>query len=129
MLNKKLILRKNETAHVMSERSALTRVLRHPYIVTLHYAFTTSSKIFFVLDYINGGEVRKPKFCQSFLKKMLIITILKSREISGQRKFISKEGSKFFFYYSQTTTIISLKIVATCSLKVNKSKKIEYGLL
>ncbi|KAG7158593.1 Serine/threonine-protein kinase Sgk1-A-like [Homarus americanus] len=57
VLNKKLIVRRNETAHVLSERSVLIKMLNHPYLVQLHFAFTTAHKIFFVLDYINGGEL------------------------------------------------------------------------
>ncbi|ROT62453.1 Serine/threonine-protein kinase Sgk3 [Penaeus vannamei] len=55
VLNKKMIIRRNETAHVLSERSVLIQVMQHPYLVTLHFAFTTHQKIFFVLDYVNGG--------------------------------------------------------------------------
>ncbi|CAL4067462.1 unnamed protein product, partial [Meganyctiphanes norvegica] len=57
ILNKKMIVKRNETAHVMSERSVLTKMLNHPYLVQLHFAFTTTSKVFFVMDYINGGEL------------------------------------------------------------------------
>lgn len=57
VLNKKLIVRRNETAHVLSERSVLIKMLNHPYLVQLHFAFTTAHKIFFVLDYVNGGEL------------------------------------------------------------------------
>nr|XP_027233637.1 serine/threonine-protein kinase Sgk1-like [Penaeus vannamei] len=57
VLNKKMIIRRNETAHVLSERSVLIQVMQHPYLVTLHFAFTTHQKIFFVLDYVNGGEL------------------------------------------------------------------------
>ncbi|XP_037777547.1 serine/threonine-protein kinase Sgk1-like isoform X2 [Penaeus monodon] len=57
VLNKKMIVRRNETAHVLSERSVLIQVMEHPYLVTLHFAFTTHQKIFFVLDYVNGGEL------------------------------------------------------------------------
>ncbi|KAK3895161.1 hypothetical protein Pcinc_001127 [Petrolisthes cinctipes] len=57
ILNKKLIVRRNETAHVLSERSVLIKMMNHPYLVQLHFAFTTSHKIFFVLDYVSGGEL------------------------------------------------------------------------
>ncbi|KAK7072910.1 Serine/threonine-protein kinase Sgk1 [Halocaridina rubra] len=57
ILNKKMIVRRNETAHVLSERSVLIKMLNHPYLVQLHFAFTTTHKIFFVLDYVNGGEL------------------------------------------------------------------------
>lgn len=57
VLNKRLIVRRNETAHVLSERSVLLKMMNHPYLVQLHFAFTTKQKIFFVLDYVNGGEL------------------------------------------------------------------------
>jgi len=31
--------------------------LEHPFLVKLHYSFQTSNKLFFVMDYINGGEL------------------------------------------------------------------------
>ena len=30
---------------------------RHPFIVSLHWAFQTKSKLYFVLDYCSGGEL------------------------------------------------------------------------
>ncbi|XP_018017499.1 serine/threonine-protein kinase Sgk2 [Hyalella azteca] len=57
MLSKRVISRRKETQHVLSERSVLIKVLHHPYLVQLHYAFTTRHKIFFVLDFVNGGEL------------------------------------------------------------------------
>ncbi|KAF2357236.1 Protein kinase domain [Trinorchestia longiramus] len=57
MLSKRIISRRKETQHVLSERSVLIKVLHHPYLVQLHYAFTTRHKIFFVLDFVNGGEL------------------------------------------------------------------------
>ncbi|XP_068213701.1 serine/threonine-protein kinase Sgk2-like [Palaemon carinicauda] len=57
VLNKRMIIRRNETAHVLSERSVLIKMLNHPYLVQLHFAFTTPQKIFFVMDYVNGGEL------------------------------------------------------------------------
>ena len=31
--------------------------VRNPYIVSLHYAFQTETKLYFVIDYLNGGEL------------------------------------------------------------------------
>ena len=58
VLNKSLVLRKNEAKHIMSERNVLVKNITHPFLVGLHYSFQTSDKLYFVLDYVNGGEVR-----------------------------------------------------------------------
>jgi hypothetical protein len=42
--------------HTFAERDVLTRI-DHPYIVRLHHAFTTPSKIYLILDFINGGHL------------------------------------------------------------------------
>ncbi|PIO33027.1 hypothetical protein AB205_0031280 [Aquarana catesbeiana] len=40
----------------MAERNVLLKNVKHPFLVHLHYSFQTSDKLFFVLDFINGGE-------------------------------------------------------------------------
>lgn len=41
----------------MAERSVLLKNIKHPFLVGLHYSFQTTDKLYFVLDYVNGGEV------------------------------------------------------------------------
>ena len=41
----------------MSERNVLVKNIKHPFLVGLHYSFQTKDKLYFVLDYLNGGEV------------------------------------------------------------------------
>ncbi|KAG2460779.1 SGK1 kinase, partial [Polypterus senegalus] len=43
--------------HIMAERSVLLKNLKHPFLVGLHYSFQTAEKLYFVLDYVNGGEL------------------------------------------------------------------------
>lgn len=57
VLQKKTVLKRNEAHHIMSERNVLLKNLNHPFLVRLHYSFQTSNKLYFVLDYINGGEL------------------------------------------------------------------------
>ena len=57
VLEKKMILKKNEKAHIMCERNVLLKNLNHPFLVGLRYSFQSSDKLYFVLDYVNGGEL------------------------------------------------------------------------
>lgn len=57
ILQKKVILNKKEQKHIMAERNVLLKNVKHPFLVCLHYSFQTSDKLFFVLDFINGGEL------------------------------------------------------------------------
>lgn len=47
----------------MSERNVLLKNVKHPFLVGLHYSFQTADKLYFVLDYINGGEVSGHPIC------------------------------------------------------------------
>ena len=57
VLQKKAIMKRNEVKHIMSERNVLLKNVKHPFLVGLHYSFQTTDKLYFVLDYVNGGEV------------------------------------------------------------------------
>lgn len=41
----------------MAERNVLKSNINHPFLVSLHYSFQTKDKLYFVLDFLNGGEV------------------------------------------------------------------------
>ncbi|XP_072323741.1 serine/threonine-protein kinase Sgk3 isoform X3 [Scyliorhinus torazame] len=56
VLHKKVILKKKEQKHIMAERNVLLKNAKHPFLVGLHYSFQTTDKLYFVLDFINGGE-------------------------------------------------------------------------
>ena len=40
----------------MTERNVLS-YMKHPFIVSLNYAFQTSEKLFLILDYCQGGDL------------------------------------------------------------------------
>lgn len=56
VMRKERILQKDHGDYVRAERDVLTAV-EHPYIVTLRYSFQTASKLYLVLDFINGGHL------------------------------------------------------------------------
>ncbi|XP_013080258.1 serine/threonine-protein kinase Sgk2-like isoform X2 [Biomphalaria glabrata] len=57
VLQKQAIMRRNEAKHIMAERNVLLKNVKHPFLVGLHYSFQTPDKLYFVLDYVNGGEL------------------------------------------------------------------------
>uniref|UniRef100_A0A7N6B393 Serine/threonine-protein kinase Sgk1 n=1 Tax=Anabas testudineus TaxID=64144 RepID=A0A7N6B393_ANATE len=57
VLQKKIILNRKEQKHIMAERNVLLKNVKHPFLVGLHYSFQTTDKLYFVLDFINGGEL------------------------------------------------------------------------
>jgi serine/threonine protein kinase len=66
VLNKKSIMDRNEIKQLKTEKSILMK-LSSPFLVKLYFSFQTPDKFYFVMDYINGGELfshlqRKRKF-------------------------------------------------------------------
>jgi len=51
-----MIIKRNELEHTRAEKSILQK-LECPFLVKLHYTFQTTSKLYFILDYVNGGEL------------------------------------------------------------------------
>ena len=56
VLHKENIVKRNQVQHTRTERNVLGYI-QHPFIVGLNFAFQTSDKLFFVLDYCAGGEL------------------------------------------------------------------------
>ncbi|XP_030340563.1 ribosomal protein S6 kinase alpha-5 isoform X6 [Strigops habroptila] len=58
VLKKATIVQKAKTTeHTRTERQVLEHIRQSPFLVTLHYAFQTDTKLHLILDYINGGEL------------------------------------------------------------------------
>lgn len=56
ILKKSSIVARNQVEHTKSERKIL-QSLNHPFLMTLRYAFQSAEKLYFVLDYYQGGEL------------------------------------------------------------------------
>ncbi|EGG23719.1 hypothetical protein DFA_05853 [Cavenderia fasciculata] len=56
VLNKKNIIERNEMDHTRAERNIL-RKLVHPFLINLIYSFQTEDKLYFIMDFVNGGEL------------------------------------------------------------------------
>jgi ankyrin repeat protein len=56
VLQKEKILKQNLIKYAVTERNVLSYI-KHPFIVSLKYAFQTSDKLFLILDYCPGGDL------------------------------------------------------------------------
>ena len=56
VLSKAEVVRRHQVEHTKTERRILAEV-SHPYILSLRFAFQTSSKLYLVTDYCPGGEL------------------------------------------------------------------------
>lgn len=56
VLKKDHIIKRKQFDHTMTERRILQEV-DHPFIVSLRFAFQTTSKLYMVFDFFNGGEL------------------------------------------------------------------------
>ncbi|KAK9684640.1 hypothetical protein RND81_10G222100 [Saponaria officinalis] len=56
VMRKDNIIKKNHVDYMKAERDILTKVV-HPFIVQLRYSFQTKTKLYLILDFINGGHL------------------------------------------------------------------------
>lgn len=56
VLNKDIVSKRNLLIKTQAERDILEKI-NSPFIVKLHYAFQTEAKLYFVMDFLNGGEL------------------------------------------------------------------------
>lgn len=56
VLKKKHMIKRNQVEHIKTERRVL-ELMDHPFIIKLKYAFQNAQKLYFVVDYCQGGEL------------------------------------------------------------------------
>ena len=56
VLEKKFLIQKKQISHTKTERIALEK-LKHPFIVKLNYAFQDITNVYFVTEFLSGGEL------------------------------------------------------------------------
>ena len=85
VLNKDKIVGQNLVKYAMVERNVLS-YMKHPFIVSLNYAFQSSERLYLVLDYCSGGNLsqyihRYKHFSESIAKFYLCEIILAIEEL------------------------------------------------
>jgi len=56
VLKKGVIAARGEVEHTRTERSVLSK-LDHPFLAKLHWSFQSDENLYFIMDFINGGEL------------------------------------------------------------------------
>lgn len=74
VLKKKDICNEKEQGRVLTEKS-ITESINSPYVVKLHSAFESSTKLYFVLDFMNGGDLFYHIIKKHKLKEKRVVNI------------------------------------------------------
>ncbi|KAL6178145.1 hypothetical protein ACLB2K_049664 [Fragaria x ananassa] len=56
VMRKETVIKKNHVDYMKAERDILTKVV-HPFIVQLRYSFQSKSKLYLIMDFMNGGHL------------------------------------------------------------------------
>lgn len=99
VLRKEVVAQKTKTLdHTRTERKVLEAIRNEPFLVTMHYAFQTKTKLHLILDYVNGGELfthlyQRDHFREDDVKIYigeLILALEKLHKVSSTSAYIFK---------------------------------------
>lgn len=70
VLRKEIVAQKTKTLErIRTERKVLESIRNEPFLVTMHYAFQTKTKLHLILDYVNGGELFTHLYQRDYFKE------------------------------------------------------------
>jgi len=94
VIKKKKIMNENLVKYVLTERRVMSE-MNHPFIVKLHFAFQSNSRLFLVMDYCPGGDLtdylRKEKKFTEERAKIYIMEVILALEHLHKKNIIFRD--------------------------------------
>ncbi|GME87139.1 unnamed protein product [[Candida] boidinii] len=140
VLSKKLLMRQDETRHVLTERDILTNT-RSEWLVKLFYAFQDTESVYLAMEYVPGGDFRtllttanylSPQHARFYFSEMFTaVNALHElgythRDLKPENFLIDSKGHIKLTDFGLAAGSVSTERIESMKLRLNQVKDLEY---